>query len=208
MKKVLLFDFDGTLADSFENFLEIIDILAHKYNFPVINKLDLEYLRQQGAKELLKKFQIPLYKIPLIAHDMKKMQQQQIALIKPFDGIYETLHALKKDGYLLTIITSNGKENVEEFLKKNNLEIFDHIHSNSSLFGKDKVIHKFLKQHNLKKDDVLYIGDEIRDIQACKKIGIQIVAVTWGFNTKEGLEQHVPDFLIHSPGELLSLLSH
>jgi phosphoglycolate phosphatase len=207
VNRVLLFDFDGTIADSFENFLDILDKLTMKYNLPVISREKLEEMRDEEPMTLIKKLKIPFYKIPFIGKDMKKMQQQQIAEIKPIKSLPEVLIKLKILGYKLGIVTSNGKENVELFLKKNNLEVFDYIYSDSSLFGKDKVISKFLKQTAVLSENVLYIGDEIRDIQACKKVGIKIIAVTWGFNLKAGLAKYHPDFLIDKPEELLKLIN-
>lgn len=207
MKKILLFDFDGTIADSFEHFVTIVNTLAEKHNFRKTSSEDLEALRSEGAKNVIKALQIPLYKIPFIAINMKQLQQEQIATIKPFTDLPEVLHQLKKNGYLLGILTSNGKENVELFLKNNNLDIFDYLSSDTSIFGKAKAIRNFLKQHNLQKEHVLYVGDEIRDIDACKKVAIEIIAVTWGFNSKKGLQANNPDHLIDSPSELLKVLN-
>ena len=168
--------------------------------------MELEKLRSEDAKTLIKRLKIPLYKIPLLARDMKIMQQQQITQIKSFNGLPEVLHKLKSKGYLLGILTSNGKENVKLFIKNNNIDIFTFIYSDTSIFGKDKVIRNFLKQNAITKEQVYYIGDEIRDIQACQKVGIKIIAVSWGLNSKEGLAKYHPDFLIDKPVELLKLL--
>lgn len=206
MNKIILFDFDGTLADSYENFLEIAGILIKKYNLPPTSREELEKLRTEDASTLIKHLKIPLYKIPFLARDMKKMQQEKIADIKPIKGIPEALHKLKKMGLSLGILTSNGKENVQRFITNNNIDIFSYIYSDSSLFGKDKMISKFIKQNNVDKENVTYIGDEIRDIRACQSVGIEIIAVSWGFNTHQGLEKFKPDFIINKPGELVTLL--
>lgn len=207
MTKVLLFDFDGTIADSFESFLGIINRISIKYNLPILSRAELEELRSEEATVFIKRLKIPFYKIPFIAHDMKKMQQLEIAQIEPFKGLPEVLHKLKSQGYSLGIITSNGKENVKYFIKNHDIDIFTYIVSDASIFGKDKVIRNFLKQHAIAKEDALYVGDEIRDIQACQKVGIKIVAVTWGLNSKESLTKYHPDFLIDKPVELLKLLA-
>jgi phosphoglycolate phosphatase len=206
MNKILLFDFDGTIADSFENFLAIVDILSVKHNLMKLPREELEKLRGEEPRTLMKRLKIPFYKIPFLGRDMKVLQKQKITKIKPFHDLPEVLLAIKNLGYTMGILTSNAKENVELFLKNNNIEIFSYIYSDSSMFGKAGVINKFLKQNAVPKGNVFYIGDEIRDIEACKKAGIKIIAVTWGFNTKEGLRKNHPDYLIDTPNDLLSLL--
>lgn len=206
MYKVILFDFDGTIADSFDNFLTIVNTLALKHNFRPIAPEEHEWLRTENPQQLMKHLKIPLYKLPFIARDMKRMQQLEIVRIKPFSGLPEVLKELKKRKYRLGILTSNGRENVESFLKENNIELFEFIHTDSSIFGKDKIINKVLTNLKLPPSDIIYVGDEIRDIQACHKAGIKIISVAWGFNLKKGLENHHPDHLINKPAELLKLL--
>lgn len=204
--KIILFDFDGTLADSFENFFEILREITLKYKLPELSPKDLDELRSESASQIVKKLHIPFYKIPFIAHDMKRLQQQNIENIKSFKGLPEVLHGLKNKGFELGIVTSNGKSNVKAFLKNNDIDIFTYLYCDSRLFGKDKVLKKFLKAQNVSNEEVLYVGDEIRDIQACQKIGVKIAAVTWGFNSKEGLTKYNPELLISTPKELLQLV--
>lgn len=207
MAKVILFDFDGTIADSYEGFLAIVEQLVDKYKLPKVSRLELEQLRDEGAEVLVKKFKIPFYKIPFIARDMKKLQRQQLDRVKPFVGLSKVLLDLKDQGYRLGIVTSNSKENVNRFLKNNDCNFFDYIQSDVGLFGKANSIKKFLSKYRFSKDEVVYVGDEIRDIQACKKVGIKIVAVTWGFNSKPGLEKYQPDITVNKVGELLAVVN-
>jgi phosphoglycolate phosphatase len=205
MPKVILFDFDGTIADSYNNFLEIYEQLSIKYKFPDIDPNSIERLRDEDARSLINKLNIPMYKIPFLALDMKKLQHSTISNIKTFEGLSDVLFKLKEK-FKLGILTSNSKENVISFLKREDISIFDYIYSDASIFGKDKTIYKFISKNNLDKDDVVYIGDEIRDIKACKKAGVKIISVTWGFNSKSGLVNYDPDYLADTPKELLNIL--
>ena len=206
MIKIILFDFDGTLADSFENFFEILREITLKYKLPELSPKNLDELRSESASQIVKRLHIPFYKIPFIARDMKRLQQQNIENIKSFKGMPEVLCGLKEKGFELGIVTSNGKSNVQAFLKNNDIDIFTYLYCDSSLFGKDKVLKKFLNTLKVSKEEVLYVGDEIRDIQACQKVGIKIAAVTWGFNSKEGLIKYNPELLINTPQELLQFV--
>jgi phosphoglycolate phosphatase-like HAD superfamily hydrolase len=69
------------------------------------------------------------------------------------------------------------------------------------------VINRFLKQANLTPEEVIYVGDETRDIEAAKRSQIKMIAVSWGFNSKTVLAEHNPDFLIHHPNELIQVIS-
>jgi phosphoglycolate phosphatase len=207
MQKVILFDFDGTIADSFQVMIKIINTLSEKYKFQQIEEADIEKLRGETISNLFKILHVPFIKLPLLARDTKAMQKKEISNIKPIDGIKESLAELEKAGYALGILTSNGRENVLEFLQKNNLDVFTYFSFDSSLFGKDKVLNKFMKQHNLSKDQVIYVGDEIRDIEASFRAGVSMIAVAWGFNSKEGLLKYRPDYIIDKPGELIRVLN-
>jgi phosphoglycolate phosphatase len=207
MKKIVLFDFDGTIADSVHSIFKIFNILAKKYSFTPIEEKDIDSLRGETVSSLFKRLHVPMYKLPLLAIDTKQLQSKEIPFIKPIDGIKKALDDLKSAGYTLGILTSNGKQNVEDFLKRNDLEVFEYITSDSSLFGKDTVINKFMKKNTVEKSQLIYIGDEIRDVEACKKISVDIIAVTWGFNSKEALQKFKPNYLIDSPSALLPIMN-
>lgn len=205
MTKVILFDFDGTIADSFDNFLEIIDVMTAKYKLPVLSRTEISELRNNSAQDIVKRLKIPLYKIPFMARDMKRLQKEQISSLKPCAGIPDVLKSLKNKNVKLGIATSNGHDNVQAFLTNNNLQFFEYLYCDIGMFGKSSGIKKFLKEHKLSKSEVVYVGDEIRDIEAAHKAGVKVASVTWGFNSKEGLLKHSPDFIINSPEELLKL---
>jgi phosphoglycolate phosphatase-like HAD superfamily hydrolase len=114
------------------------------------------------------------------------------------------LKELKKAGFSLGIITSNSEKNVKNFLEINEIfDIFDFIHSGRNLFGKDKVIKQLFKKKKIAKNSIIYVGDETRDIEMAKKIGIPIIAVSWGFNAKEILGALGPNKMIDNPKDLL-----
>lgn len=206
MVKVILFDFDGTIADSFDSFIEILDVLTDKYHLNKIPPTELNALRSEDAKTLFKKLKIPIYKMPFLARDMKKLQREKMMEIKAHKNLPEVLQELNKLGLMLGILTSNCHENVSKFLTLNNIDVFKYIYDNASLFGKDRAINRFVKRHNLQKNDLIYVGDEIRDIHACKKAGIKIISVSWGFNSRVGLEKNNPDYLIDEPSQILDTI--
>lgn len=205
MQKTIIFDFDGTIADSIPSnakILELFNILATENNFKNITLKEIENLRDVGLYESIKLLKIPFYKIPFIANRVRKIIKADETISRPIKNMPEVLKILKKKGYALGIMTSNKKESVETFLKKYNLEIFDFVYSGRNLFGKDQVLKSLFNKQKIDQKGAIYVGDEIRDIQATQKIDLPIIAVTWGYNSKKGLLTHEPEYLIENPSEL------
>ena len=205
MIKEIIFDFDGTVADSFGAMMEIFEEHKKEFGFENFGEKELKIYRELGVAELIKKRNISVWKILKILRVGKRLMNQKIKSVKPFEGIKEELIKLKEKGLLLGIISTNSEENIKEFLKKNEIEMFDYVVGKGSLFGKTKVIRNILKKRKLNKDQVLYVGDEVRDIEACKKIGVKVAVVTWGFSDEKLLAKNKPDFLIKKPKEFLKI---
>ena len=111
---------------------------------------------------------------------------------------------MREAGYKMGILTSNSAENVSEFLKINEVaDIFDFIYSGKNLFGKAKVINKMLKQEGISKEQVVYVGDETRDVEASHKANIPVIAVNWGLNNSDILEKAKPDKIAEHPEQLI-----
>ncbi|OQY42943.1 MAG: hypothetical protein B6227_00580 [Fusobacteriia bacterium 4572_74] len=128
-------------------------------------------------------------------------KMEEIPLI---DGIKEVLISLNKMGYKMGVLTSNNKKNVDDFLKHYEMRnLFEFIYAEKNVFGKDKAINKMMKIEKL--DKIIYVGDETRDIEACKKIEVPIISVGWGFNTSVNLKKYNPNYFIEDPKELLEI---
>jgi len=207
--KVIIFDFDGTIADSRMTLVKIANELAPQFGYPTVNEEDIVKYSNMSSREVIENSLIPTYKIPFLLRRVKRELNKQIATLKPFVGIKEVLTELRSYGYSLGIITSNIQENVVNFLRNNYLDsYFDFIYSGTTLFGKDKIINRVIKQKQLDSQKMVYVGDETRDIEAAKKSKIKIVAVTWGFNSPDVLAEYQPDFLIDTPEELIAIFQN
>src|SRR5258708_2939618 len=195
MIKVVLFDFDGTLAQTMLPALKIANRLAPEYNLKKISLKEAEKLKDLGAKEIIKLYKIPFYKVPQIVLRIRKELSKELPKIKAFPGIKEVLTKLKKRNMVLGIVTSNSKENVEQFLKNNGILEIDFIYSELNFFGKGKVIKNLLKKRKINPKTALYVGDEVRDVEAARNGGVKVVAVSWGYNSRKKLHEQKPDFL-------------
>lgn len=208
MIKVIIFDFDGTLADTIDILLSITNRLSAEFGFKSATKEELAQLSNLTSWQILRYSGISLFKFPLLIRKLKAELRSEIPKIELFVGIKEVLLELKNLGFQLGIITSNSQENVLASLEMNGLQdTFNFIYSGST-FGKHKVINRWLRIENINPEEVVYVGDEIRDIDAARKTGIKVIAVSWGFNSQEVLAAHHPDFLIKRPQELLDIVSN
>jgi phosphoglycolate phosphatase len=207
MTKVIIFDFDGTLADTIDILLSITNRLSAEYGFKSATKEELAQLRNLNSWQILQYSGISIFKFPLLIRRLKAELHSEVPHIQLFPGIKEVLLELKKRGFQLGIITSNSRENVLGALEKNGLQdTFTFIYSGST-FGKHKVINKWLRIENIHTEKVVYVGDEVRDIDAAKKTGIKVIAVGWGFNSPQALAAQNPNFLIERPQELIEIMN-
>ena len=206
-EKVILFDFDGTIADSLDAIVNITNSLAGEFGYKPASQEQIAQLQNLPPRELIKESGISIFKIPFLFRRVKLELSKEVQYLSPIPGMKEALIELKNQGNRLGIITSNSQENVMAFLFKNELQnLFEFIYSAKTLFGKNKVITNFLRQESLKFEDVIYVGDETRDIEAARKSNIKVIAVSWGFNSREVLAEKKPDFLIYKPNELIDVI--
>ena len=198
---MIIFDFDGTLADTISLGLSIINDYADHFKYSPIIREENEDLT---ALELLKKVGIKLWKFPYLVWFLKQRIGERSEEIKIFPGMKELLESLKNSGYELGIITSNSQENVFDFLKRNNIDsYFSYVKTGVPTFKKRIALQKAKKQ--LKKSFV-YVGDELRDVEACRHTNIPLVSVTWGFNSAASLEKHNPGQVAKTTEEALELI--
>jgi phosphoglycolate phosphatase len=206
-QKIIIFDFDGTIADTVDALVTIANRLALEFGYVPINSQELVLLRNLTAREIIKYSGVSLFKIPFMVKKVKGELKHKIPELTPIEGINAALIELHNQGYHLGIITSNSQENVNEFLKCHNLDyLFDFIYSGVTIFGKTTIINNVLRQKHFQPESVIYVGDETRDIESAKKANIKVIAVSWGFNSPEALSKQNPDFLIHHPHELLAVM--
>jgi phosphoglycolate phosphatase len=207
--KLIIFDFDGTIADTHDALLKIANRLSSEFGYQPLNAMELELLKNLSSREIIKQSRISPMKLPFLLKRVKIELGKEIQDLSPISGIEMALARLKKEGYQLGILTSNRKTNVITFLEKNNmLSLFDFIFSEVSLFGKHKVLERILKQYRLNSQEVVYVGDETRDINAARKSRVKAFAVGWGFNSPAILAQHQPDCLVDCPAQLVEALGN
>lgn len=206
MNTTVLFDFDGTLVDSREIMLTVYNNIAKKHNYKKVDANDFAKLSTLSIKEKCNLLNVPIHSIPFLVYKAKKDCKKYVSELKFINGILDVLNNLKSNNFNLSIISSNSKSLIESFLKKNKAHVFDTILTSGNVFGKHHIIKKFLRTHGLKPSQVLYVGDETRDIVACKKSNIKMIAVSWGFDSIELLKKESPEYTVSKPFEMLDII--
>jgi len=203
----LLFDFDGTIADSLPLTTQVLFELSTKYHLKLLTQAELVEARDSTIKELFAKSGLNLFQLPFFIRDSQKIIANKIHLIKPFPNLAVVLQQLSMAGHKFGIVTSNSTENVMAFLENNQLtDLFEFVHSEKNIWGKAAAFKNVISKHKLSKNEVVYLGDESRDIEASHKAGLKIISVSWGFNSAKLLKTFQPDFLIDKPEELLDII--
>jgi phosphoglycolate phosphatase len=185
----------------------ILNKLAGEFGFRPLQAKDLERARDMRTHQLVRFLGIPARKMSRIARRGSEELHGCINSIKPLRGRPQAPRELRALGYSLGIITSNTELNVNIFLRNHGLELFDFIRCSSKLLGKARMIRSVIRKQHVHAVDILFVGDETRDIEACQRVGIRIAAVTWGYNSRRSLVAMKPDFLFEDPKELVTLLA-
>ncbi|MFC0560568.1 HAD-IA family hydrolase [Halalkalibacter alkalisediminis] len=206
MLKYIIFDFDGTLADSRHVFISAWNSLADKHKYEKINRAEWNTLRKLPILERIKRLNFPIFKTPLIISDFYRFYRKYAKEIKLYPGMKEVLDTLERKGYNIAIISSNSEDVIKEVLRRNNVRNISQIMSSKFIFGKDQLIRRFLKEQHLRKSEVMYVGDEQRDIFACKTAGVKIIWVSWGYDAKELVQSQKPDYFVDSPKGILEVV--
>jgi phosphoglycolate phosphatase len=203
----LLFDFDGTIADSFRLVMAILDDLRPHYNLPLLSDSELYAMRGLPIPVIFKNLGISIFKLPGIIHHAKKSMNLRLNELKPITGMPKVLQQFQSMKIPMALLTSNSSENVLPFLNKHEINIFEWFDFDVNLFNKSRHIRHQIHKRNLLEHNCIYIGDETRDIKAAQDNKIPVIAVTWGLQPGALLEKHHPYYLLDTPENLLRLIT-
>jgi len=202
--KAIIFDFDGTIADSFGEVIALIHELTGTHER--MTDKEIERLRGMSAYRVARELEIKPWKIPFLVAKGRRLLRKEMSKISVFPGITDVIQRLSEQGHKLYIMSSNSVQNIHELLEREALDNeFIKIYGGVGLFGKARVLKKIIRQNQLRAGDTYYVGDEVRDIEGAQRAGVHIISVAWGYNNAQALAAHKPDWLIKTPQELLRI---
>lgn len=206
MIKHIIFDLDGTLINSLDIYKKIGNELAEKFGYKMFDDNRIKELLALPIRKRIENLGISIFKLPRLGMEVIQAFKTYASQIEPVEGVRGMLEDLNNKGYAMSIVSSNSVGNIKTFLEANGIEAFTNIETSKGLFGKNITIEKLIHKLNVKKDEVIYIGDEERDIDACKKVGIKIISVLWGFDSRELLQKADPDYIVSNPGQIVDII--
>lgn len=202
MKNLIIFDFDGVIADSFNTFYPLIKAGMNKVGISIpkngyrklfdtnIHKGFEKLIKDKKKYELFNKFR---------ADNFNKYYAKNPP--KLFGGIKRILKKLSKD-YVLTIASSGNKYNIIWLLKKSGShKHFDLILATAEK-TKENMLREIMEEYGADPKHTTMITDTVGDIKIAKKIGLKTIAVGWGFQNSKTLKKSEPDKLLHKVSDL------
>jgi phosphoglycolate phosphatase len=185
--------------------IRIFEKLANR-NVP-LSRQAISRLRGLTAYHVVRELRIRPWRVPWLLVRGRALMRREIDSISVFDGIEELLGQLKSAGVPIYIMSSNSPGNIRKLLHAKGMDhYFTHIYGNVGIFGKAKRLRQIIARNHLDRNRVVYIGDEGRDIEAAKRVGVKGIAVSWGFNNAKLLATHEPYALVRSVNELAKKL--
>lgn len=200
----IIFDFDGTLADSLPVVIRIAQELVPDVD---LSDKEVAMLRNMSARDIIKYSGIPYWRLLRLIIKGKRLLGQRLDELTVFPGISEVLHDLHKQGYQISVVSSNNEAIINKVLKREKIDQYvSGVYGNLGLFNKARAFKAVLRDQKASPNDAVYVGDEVRDIEAAKRGGIPIISVTWGYNGEAILKKYHPTYMAHTPKELLEII--
>jgi phosphoglycolate phosphatase len=211
----VIFDLDGTLANTIQDITEAANFAMRKFGMPEHTAEEYKYFVGDGIKELIERA-VPETdkgdeeKVSACLDAFRQYYRENYCVYtKPYDGIYETLDKLKRVGIVLGVVTNKNEEAVKLIVAKLFKGYFDIVIGNSDRVKQKpdpESVNEIMAQYHLTPDEVVFVGDSYTDIRTAKNAGIKGVGVLWGFRTRKELEDEGADFVISEPTDLLAII--
>ena len=212
-KKLLIFDLDGTLADTLNTIRDAVNMCMEHYGFPTHSYEQVKANVGNGVSSLLKK------SLPEGVASEGEEFEEMLAYFRTrydithddidgcYDGLYEVVMALYEKGYKMAVLSNKPDAYVKNIIEK----LFPKGVMSFAL-GQSELPRKpdpsvplmIASELGVAPADSYFIGDSEVDILTAENSGMHAVAVSWGFRDRKLLEDMNPEVIVDSPAELLA----
>lgn len=182
-----MFDFDGTLADTFSVAVGLLPRLARELRFRDPGPEGIASLRGLPARRILSELGVAPWKVPLLLWRARALLRMESGRITLFAGIADLLVELDERGVAWGIATTNSRGLVQEILRRGGAPEPGWLEAGLSLAAKPRRIRSLAARLGFAPSDLAVVGDEIRDVEAARACGAVPLGVAWGYNGPEAL---------------------
>jgi phosphoglycolate phosphatase len=203
--RLIIFDFDGTLADSADWMIRTFNEMSGEFGLRGVSTDEVEMLRGRSNREIVAYLGVPMWKIPSIATAMRKRVAAAAQDIPLFAGLTEVLQTLRAGNIRLAVVSSNAEANVRRILGPTNAALIDDYECGASLFGKASKLRQVVSRSGMSAGETICVGDETRDIEAAREAGIASGAVLWGYAKPDVLRAFNPSMTFASMADIAAL---
>ncbi|MDH5546578.1 MAG: HAD hydrolase-like protein [Gammaproteobacteria bacterium] len=193
-----VFDFDGTLANSMAVGLDVYNVIARRSGFPTLDQTGFQTIRQLSVPEILSYLGVPRWRLPCFILQGRRLMHRRSAEIQPYPGVRDLINRLLENDIRVAVLTANSRAIVQQFFQRHEMKMPDFVDSTRWRKGK----HQFLREREKENRRLIYVTDEARDIVLAQRASVPVVAVDWGFNTRERLLKARPDRLVSDTEQL------
>ena len=197
----IIFDFSGTLVDSSDVTHSILNEMLDKSAFKGLSAKDF---LDTKSLPLSKRIRVVVY-TALHQREFVELYGKYVEQLKLFDGIKPMLALLHDKGLEFSIISSNSAEMITSFFRLHGISV-KAVYSSKRLFGKKKAIRQYIRDHKCMTSDIVYVGDEKRDVEMCSKCGVAVIFVGWGVGALDDASRHKVLRIVETPDELAAFL--
>ena len=202
--KLAIFDFDGTLADSFGFFVRVFNELAARHGFRTVEPHEVPTLRRLGARDIMQRLGLAAHRLPAVTKDFIGLMRKDRGSVRLFGGVAQTLLELQGQGVALAVVSSNSRDNVLHVLGEAARAV-RYFECGVSIFGKRARLRKVLRKSGIAAGEALYVGDQATDLEAARAEGVAFGAVAWGYGDFQALHAMQPELEFHRVADLLGI---
>lgn len=212
MRKLCVFDLDGTLADSINSIAYFANLTIQKYGIEPVETEHFKKFVGDGAAKLIErllKFRnvYPENYEKILREYNKSYDEDFLYLCKPYDGISDLLYNLKQSGIRISVLSNKPHSTTIKIVHAlYGEDIFSNIYGqreNIALKPDPEALLSILEELKIKSEECVYIGDTKTDMMTGKNAGVFTVGVLWGFRDKTELTEYKADAIVSKPLEIL-----
>lgn len=150
MKKIVIFDLDGTLSNNVDQSEIIYQRISERYHMKKLSKEEIRELKTNPGLKRLFELGIPIHKIPKMYKESREIASEFVDECKLIPDMKELLISLKNKNTKLAIVSSNSVSNINKILANNEISIFSFIEGKATMRGKKRKLKKLLKKMDIK----------------------------------------------------------